>query len=242
MPPWSTLPQAPRRARTVGCPQAGAARGLPAVACPARAPLKRCPTDPPALAGVLPRALPGSPARHCPATPGAAKRPAPLCPCPGCPCTPCWHAPGQRAVPPLPRSSGLLRPSAPLRVPRSSPPHQVGAGCGQPLRGTGPARRALGAAVPACWAPSPGGACGARPRFFPHDSGLPPVRTGSALHPARAATAARRPLRGCSPSCLCRPAGVLTTPVAPPAAAYTAGQPWCLRPSRAWVVPSPRPG
>ena len=42
--------------------------------------------------------------------------------------------------------------------------------------------------VPACLDPSPGSSCGARTRFFPHDSGLPPVRTGSALHHVRTAT------------------------------------------------------
>ncbi len=39
-----------------------------------------------------------------------------------------------------------------------------------------------------------------------------------------------------------RPAGVLTTPVAPTATAYTVWQPWFLRPSLSWVVTSPRPG
>ena len=98
------------------------------------------------------------------------------------------------------------------------------------------------ASFPACLAPYPGGSCGAHTRFFPHDSGLPPVRTGSALHNVRAATSARRPFRGCSHSLMFRPAGVLTTPVAPTATAYTAWQPWFLRPSLSWVVTSPRPG
>src|SRR5712691_5958320 len=79
-------------------------------------------------------------------------------------------------------------------------------------------------------------------RFFPQDIGLPLVRTGSALHNVRAATSARRPFRGCSHSLMCRPAGVLTTPVAPTATVYTAWQPWFLRPSLSWVVTSPRPG
>ena len=39
-----------------------------------------------------------------------------------------------------------------------------------------------------------------------------------------------------------RPAGVLTTLVAPTATAYTAWQPWFLRPSLSWFVTSPRPG
>src|SRR5262249_43391581 len=76
----------------------------------------------------------------------------------------------------------------------------------------------------------------------PHDIGLPLVRTGSALHNVRAATSARRPCRGCSHSLMFRPAGVLTTPVAPTATAYTAWQPWFVRPSLSWVVTSPRPG
>jgi hypothetical protein len=51
-----------------------------------------------------------------------------------------------------------------------------------------------------------------------------------------------RPLRGCSHSLTFRPAGLLTTPVAPPATAYAAWQPWFLRPSLSWFVTSPRPG
>ena len=135
-----------------------------------------------------------------------------------------------------------MRQSSTLLVLRSHPQHPVCAGCGQPLLGEGPSRRCLCASFPACLDPYPGGSCGAPTRFFPHDSGLPPVRTGSALHNARAATSARRPFRGCSHSLMFRPAGVLTTPVAPPATAYTAWQPWFVRPSLSWVVTSPRPG
>jgi hypothetical protein len=39
-----------------------------------------------------------------------------------------------------------------------------------------------------------------------------------------------------------RPAGMLTAPVAPPATAYPAGQPWFLRRRLSWVVTSPCPG
>ena len=140
------------------------------------------------------------------------------------------------------RAYGLLRQSAPRLVPRSSPQHQVGAGGGQPLRGEGPSRRSLCVSVPACLDLSPGGPCGACTRFFPHDSGLPPVRTGSALPHVRTATSVRHPFRGCSHARMVRPAGVLTTPVAPTATDTSGGQPWFFRPSLSWVVPSPRPG
>ena len=120
--------------------------------------------------------------------------------------------------------------------------HQVCAGCGQPLLGGGPSRRCLCASFPACLDLYPGGSSGAHARFFPQDIGLPPVRTGSALHHVRTATSVRRPCRGCSHCVMCRPAGVLTTQVAPPATAYAAWQPWFLRPSLSWFVTSPRPG
>ena len=71
------------------------------------------------------------------------------------------------------------------------------------------------ASFPACLDPYPGGSCGARTRFFPHASGLPPVRTGSALHNVRTATSVRRVFRGCSHSLMFRPTGLLATPVAP---------------------------
>ena len=60
--------------------------------------------------------------------------------------------------------------------------HQVFAGCCQPLLGGGLSRRYLCTSFPACVDLYPGGSCGAHTRFFPHDSGLPLVRTGSALH------------------------------------------------------------
>jgi hypothetical protein len=120
--------------------------------------------------------------------------------------------------------------------------HQVFAGCCQPLLGGGPSRRYLCTSFPACLDLYPGGSCGASTRFFPHDSGLPPVRTGSALHNVRTATSVRRPFRGCSHFVMFRPAGVLTTQVAPTATACAAWQPWFLRPSLSWFVTSPRPG
>ena len=135
-----------------------------------------------------------------------------------------------------------MRQSSTLLVPRWYPQHQVCAGCRQPLRGEGPSRRSLCASFPACLDLYPGGSCGASTRFFPHDSGLPPVRTGSALHHARTATSVRRPFRGCSHFFLFRPAGVLTTQVAPTATASAVGQPWFLRPSLSRFVTSPCPG
>jgi hypothetical protein len=152
------------------------------------------------------------------------------------------RGPRQQVLPRLHHSYGLMRQSSPLLVPRSHPQHQVYAGCCQPLLGEGPSRRYLRASVPACLDPYPGGSCGACTRFFPHDIGLPPVRTRSALHNVRTATSVRRPFRGCSHSLMFRPTGVLTTPVAPTATAYTAWQPWFVRPSLSWVVTSPRPG
>jgi hypothetical protein len=135
-----------------------------------------------------------------------------------------------------------MRQSSTLLVPRSYPQHQVCAGCCQPLLGEGPSRRYLCVSFPACLDLYPGGSCGAPTRFFPHDSGLPPVRTGSALHNVRTATSVRRPFRGCSHSLMFRPAGLLTTPVAPTATDTSVWQPWFLRPSLSWFVTSPRPG
>jgi len=58
----------------------------------------------------------------------------------------------------------------------------VCAGCCQPRLGGGPSRRSLCVSFPPCLDLSPGGSCGASTRVFPHDSGLPLVWTGSALH------------------------------------------------------------
>jgi hypothetical protein len=196
VPPWSTLPQAPLRSRTVGFPPAGAARGFPLVTCPDRAQFQRCPTSTPARSGVLPRALHGSPALPC-----------------------LWGCPH------LHRSYGRMRQSFPLRVPRSSRQHPVCAGGCQPLRGAGPSRCSLCVSGPTCVAPSPGGAWRAWTRFFLHDSGLPLVRTGSARSTARTALVGRRPSRGCRHCFLCRPLGVLATQLTPPATAATVGQP-----------------
>jgi hypothetical protein len=120
--------------------------------------------------------------------------------------------------------------------------HHVCAGGCQPLLGRGPSRRSLCTSFPACLDLSPGGSCGASTRFCPHDSGLPPVRTGSALHHVRPATAVRRPLRGCRHVFLCRPAGVLTTQVAP-TATVSARRAAVVSPSEPLVgryLPTPR--
>jgi hypothetical protein len=103
--------------------------------------------------------------------------------------------------------------------------HQVFAGCCQPLLGEGPSRRYLCASVPACLDPYPGSSCGACTRFFPHDIGLPLVRTGSALRKARTAISVRRPFRGCSHFLMFRPTGLLATQIAPTAMASAVGQP-----------------
>ena len=118
----------------------------------------------------------------------------------------------------------------------------VWAGWTTPCWSRGPSRRYLCASFPACLDPYPGSAWGASTRFFPHAIGLPPVRTGSALSSFRAATSARPVCRGCSQFFMFRPAGLLTTPVAPTATAYAVGQPWFLHPSLSWFVTSPRPG
>jgi len=55
------------------------------------------------------------------------------------------------------------------------------AGCCQPRLGGGPSRRSRCVSFPTCVDLDPGGSCGASPRFFPHDRGLPLVRTGAAL-------------------------------------------------------------
>jgi hypothetical protein len=141
--------------------------------------------------------------------------------------------------------SSLLRAHAPvLNPPRASVVPSTPGLCR--LRSAPAGRRTfptlLCTSVPACLDPYPGGSCGALTRFFPHDSGLPPVRTGSALHNVRTATSVRRPVRGCSHSLMFRPTGVLTTQVAPTATDTSVGQLWFLRPSVSWFVTSPCPG
>ncbi len=145
----------------------------------------------------------------------------------------------------VPPPSLLLRTQAPvLHPPRASVVSSTPGLCR--LRSVPAGRRTFPtvccASFPACLDPYPGGSCGARTRFFPHDSGLPPVRTGSALHKARTATSVRRPFRGCSHSLMFRPAGLLATPVAPTDITHALWQPWLLRPSLARVVTSPCPG
>ena len=133
----------------------------------------------------------------CPATPGAAKCPEPLC---------TWtvsrarhdvthHVSGH--YPAFIALTGSCASPQPSRCLGGTLGQWVYAGCCQPLLGEGPSRRYLCASVPACLDPYPGGSCGALTRFFPQDIGLPLVRTGSALHNVRAATSARRPFRGC---------------------------------------------
>ena len=103
----------------------------------------------------------------------------------------------RRALPPLPRSYGLIRQSHPLALPRFvSLERSVFAGCCQPLLGTGPSRRYLCGSFAGCLDPYPGGPRGARARFFPRGIGLPLVRTGSALHELRTATSVRALISG----------------------------------------------
>src|SRR5215813_3835986 len=90
-------------------------------------------------------------------------------------------APPQRALPLLPRSYGLMRPttllaqlSAPLYIPR------VFAGCGEPLLEDGGSRRYLCVSVPRCLDLYPGGVVGACTHYFPTTIGLPPVPMRSA--------------------------------------------------------------
>ena len=135
------------------------------------------------------------------------------------------NGPRRRVLPRLHRSYGLMRQSSSLLVPRWYPQHPVCAGCCQPLLGAGPSRRYLCASVPACLDPYPGSSWSASTRFFLHDIGLPLVRNGSALSKARTAISVRRPLRGCSHFLMFRPTGLLATQIAPPATAYTVGQP-----------------
>ena len=78
-----------------------------------------------------------------------------------------------------PTGSGVSpHPSPCLRMPLAQ---RVWAGCWQPRLGGGPSRRSLCVSCPTGVALSPGGSCGAAPRCFPHDRGLPLGRTGSAL-------------------------------------------------------------
>lgn len=86
--------------------------------------------------------------------------------------------------------------------------------------------------VPACLDPYPGSSRGASTRFFPRDSGLPPVRTGSALSntPYSDCSTARffeaAVLHACSGPQVCSPPRSLL-----PLRHTSVGQPWFFRPS-----------
>jgi len=120
------------------------------------------------------------------------------------------------------------RPSPVLRL---SLGPEVSAGCCEPLLRRGPSRRYLCTSFPACLAPYPGGSCGARARFFPHDIGLPPVRNGSALHDIPSSDFRRDAhfeaavIHSCSGPQVCSPPRSLL-PIRLPV-----WQPWFLRPS-----------
>src|SRR5262249_53702361 len=74
--------------------------------------------------------------------------------------------------------------------------------------------------------------------FFPHDIGLPLVRTGSASTLYCTATAVRRAFRGCSHSLMCRPAGMLATQIAPTDTATPYGScDFSIRASRGLLPP-----
>jgi len=140
------------------------------------------------------------------------------------------------------RSYGLMRQSSTLPLPTDYP---WSTGLCRLL--SAPAGRRtfptlLCTSFPACLDPYPGSSWSASTRYFLHDIGLPRVRTGSALSNIRTATSVRRVFRGCSHSLMFRPAGLLTTPVAPTATDRSVWQPWFLRPSLSWFVTSPRPG
>jgi len=94
------------------------------------------------------------------------------------------------------------------------------------------------------WTRTPPRFSGALARFFPDNIDLTSVSTGSArwnLH-HQSNFYDGHLFRGCSHSLMFRPVGLLTTPIAPTAAAHTVGQPWFLRPSLSQVVASPRLG
>jgi len=82
--------------------------------------------------------------------------------------------------------SSLLQAHAPVLHPPTAYGHSLGqrvfAGRCQPRLGIAPSQRYLHESFPRCLDPYPGGPCGAHPRFFPQDIGLPHFLTGSALH------------------------------------------------------------
>jgi len=133
------------------------------------------------------------PGPTCPSTPGAAKCPKSLCTSKEFPRSSWSLGPRQQVRPCRHRSYGLMRQSSTLFVPRCDP--RTPSLCR--LLSAPAGRRTFPTLslhiFPSCLDLYSGGSCGASTRFFPHDSGLPPVRTGSALHKARTATSVRRP-------------------------------------------------
>ena len=97
-------------------------------------------------------------------------------------------------------SYALLRPDVPVLLPSSHYAWRLVAGSlpfGPPYGwSSGPSRRYLCASFPACLDPYPGSSCGARARYFPPDSGLPPVRTRSALRHVPCSDFSTDPLSG----------------------------------------------
>ena len=164
----------------------------------------------------------------------------------GCrPLRPSWYREPLRtspALPGLPRYYGLMRQTSLLYASRFSLDGAVFAGCCEPRLDGGPSRRYLCAPFPACLDPYPGSSWSACARYFLHDSGLPPVRTGSALSnmPYSDFSTARFFGAAVIPSCsgpqVCSPPRSLLP------LRYLVGQPWFLRPSLSWFVTSPRSG
>jgi hypothetical protein len=93
-------------------------------------------------------------------------------------------APPRRALPLLPRSYGLMRPTTILsRTSASALYPRVFAGSDEPLLEDGGSRRYLRESIPGCLSPSPGGIRGAHARYFPRIIGLPRgPRTGRLNH------------------------------------------------------------
>ena len=137
------------------------------------------------------------------------------------------------ALPDRPCSYGLMRQTSALCAPHHVLESTVCAGCCEPLLVRGSSRRDLCPSVPACLAPYPGSSWSASTRFFLHDIGLPPVRTGSALSniPCSDFSTGRHFGAAVMPSCsgpqVCSPPRSLLPLRQPPAV----GQPWFLRPS-----------
>jgi hypothetical protein len=176
----------------------------------------RCPTYTPAPYGVLLMLRHGSPALPCPGTPGAAKGPAPLCTSQSGRARRALVEHVSRYDPSCIALTGSCARPPPSRC-LSRPRGQGGwAGCGPPQRGAGPSRRARCVSVPACVPPTPVALEVLFPVSSLTTSPFPSCEPGRRLPHVRAATSARRPLRGCSPALRCRPAGMRTTPVAPP--------------------------